>query len=609
MNLTNAKQEPSSPPPQQQEQKPEQEKEQQEIAGSNIQIKSESKQNPLLLLQQTCNSIGSDICQNNISTPNSCLLNNERESPKQRVALKRSPASSEDDLIMPAAKIHKDSKSTTVYNRPNSNLTPQQRSPTPEKNYFNYSTKLQQAKLFKQQQQQQQSNIDYNNNYIEYNNSKSPNKSPNMNHSNKISPIIAYPNQQNNMMRLISPNNDYMVSQIPQTQAKMTRVSSTLPQTNYKNTSYVNNDNYYNVRALAANNPQLTAFYDQLLTSMYHNNNKIDYTNTSASANAAAPYNSTKRHNLSPQMNSTKRTVISPPPSAQIINPHLTAGLPLNAICHNPYCTQCLLAANSTAHMNNVRMENECTVLGCTQCDKYIKSNPHSSINSSSQKSNGVHQCCWLVHNNTKCGKLFSTLDELRAHVTAHTLDKEFLMVAANQSSHDLQQQLHKQQHQQQKQQQQISLNNAKLINSSPKKANNLIDKQTELINHMNPSAFGHYPTYIQHLMSKNSANKPTAFKPNHSSNHANAQLSYLQSQQNALHNTNNNLLLSQKLPLNSTYSHKFLNSIPTIGNQNMPNLPAHSVPNSPTTENSIGYSYANHQYLNSTINPIYDIV
>lgn len=49
---------------------------------------------------------------------------------------------------------------------------------------------------------------------------------------------------------------------------------------------------------------------------------------------------------------------------------------------------------------------------------------------SSSKSLPEVHQCCWLI-NNTKCGKTFYSLEDLRAHVTAHTLEKDFLMYSS----------------------------------------------------------------------------------------------------------------------------------------------------------------------------------
>ena len=640
--------------------------------------KNESKQNPLLLLQQTCNSIGADlsassqVCQNSIATitmtPNNhCLISNDDELTRQYNRLKRSPTSSDDDLLMPSAKIHKDLKSySNINNNRQILVSPQIPSPTPDKNinYSNYTSKHQLIKQHHQMQQQQQQQQQQhrhellsppNNNYIEYTKpSKSPNKSPNL---NKKSPITY---QQN-------PHNIRSVSPPP---AKIPRVSSLPPPppapTPTNNGKTNNNDGYFNnIRASSANNPHLSVFYDQILTNMYPNQNlnlnssKIDYANINAAVYAAniAQYNNSTKHNTNSQVNSLKRNSVSPVLPAQRINAHLAA-LPPNTMCPNPYCSQCLLAAAATAHINNMKKENDniCTIPGCTQCDsiilpkkyndQHINNNPNGNI-PQKQQNGGVHQCCWLVHNNTKCGKLFSTLEDLRAHVTAHTLDKEFLMIAANQSSHLIQQQ---QQHKQQKPQPQMGLNNPKLINSQQKHhpseqmklSNTVIEnkQQSEIMNQINSNGLNHYYPYgqqpqqqqQQHLITKSSNNKLSAFKPQQQiskhhhhhhqaqqpqNHHLNPQLSYFQAQQNLYQNSsNNNLLVSQKLPFNnsSPYSSSYLNSLNAITNSNIQNPTVHSgiqlaggVPAS--ASDSIIYPYANHQYLNSSINPIYDIV
>ena len=639
--------------------------------------KNESKQNPLLLLQQTCNSIGADLvsnqsAQNNMATvtitPNSHFMINDDESAKQqhqhnnnlnsRPSLKRSPTSSDDDLSMPSAKIHKDIKS---YYNLNNNNHPQMPSPTSDKsiNYSNYTSKhqlIKQHHQMQQHQQRQQEILSSNNiNYIDYNNnktSKSPNKSPINNRTSFNKSPINYPS---NIVRSVSPQ--------PANSTKIPRVSSLPPPLPPPVlTPNSNNDGFYNnIHALSANNPHFSVLYDQILTNMYPNqNSKVDFAATRNAALYAANIiqynnnNSTKHNNNNISTNSLKQNSTSPSLSSQRMNSHLTA-LPPNTMCSNPYCSQCILAAAATAHMNTMKKENDnaCTIPGCTQCDILPKKFNEHIVNASSNtnmniahknQNNGVHQCCWLVHNNTKCGKLFSTLEELRAHVTAHTLDKEFLMVAANQSSHLIQQQhQHKSQqkhhhhhHHHNQQHPQICLNNSKLINSQqkhPSESVKTIDKQSELMNHYHPYNGQHQ------LTNKNSSNKLSAFKPQQSSsssslqhqipkqqqlqqqqqllqqqqqqNHSNSHLSYLQAQQNLYQNSNSNLLLTQKLPYNSPYSSSFLN---TIANQGIQNSTLHSgiqltggVPTN--VSDPIIYPYASHQYLNSAINPIYDIV
>lgn len=681
------KQEPSSPvslspspPPRVPSHPIQQDKRSSPQSNSNSNNKNESKQNPLLLLQQTCNSIGADlasnqICQNNIATitmtsNNSHFsANNDEDSPKHYNRLKRSPTSSDDDLSMPSAKIHRDLKSYSHINNNNNNnrqilVTTQIPSITPDKNinYSNYTSKHQLIKQHHQMQQQQQQQQQHgqeillqNNSYIEYTKpSKSPNKSPNL---NKKSPIHYQQNPQN--IRSASPS-----------PAKIPRVSSLPPppgptptNSNGKINNNNTNDGYYNnIRASSVNNPHLSVFYDSILTNMYPNQNfnlnpsKIDYANINAAVYAAniAQYNNSAKHNASTTpVNSLKRKSVSPVLPAQRINAHLAA-LPPNTMCPNPYCSQCLLTAATTAHINSIKKENDnaCTVPGCTQCDNVIlPKNYDQHINNNSnnlthkQQNVGIHQCCWLVQNNTKCGKLFSTLEDLRAHVTAHTLDKEFLMIAANQSSHLIQQQHQKQQ----KHQQQMCLNNPKLNQQKHQQSdiiktpNTVIEKlpQSELINQLNSNSLNHYYPYShqhqQQLITKNSNNKLSAFKPQQQlskhhhhhtqqppshNHHLNPQLSYLQAQQNLYQNSNNNknnLLLSQKLSYtnnnnSSPFSSSYLNSLNAITNPSLQNSTINSgiqlAGGVPTSANdSIVYPYANHQYLNPTINPIYDIV
>lgn len=670
------KQEPSSPPVSLSPSPPprvpshpiQQDKRSSPQSNSNSNNKNESKQNPLLLLQQTCNSIGADlasnqICQNNIATitmtsNNSHFsTNNHDDSPKQYNRLKRSPTSSDDDLSMPSAKIQRDLKSYSHINNNNRQIlvTPQIPSPiTPDKNinYSNYTSKhqlIKQHHQMQQQQQQQQQNgqeiLLPNNNYIEYTKpSKSPNKSPNL---NKKSPI----NYQQN------PHNIRSASPSP---AKIPRVSSLPPppaptptNSNGKINNNTNDGYYNNIRASSVNNPHLSVFYDSILTNMYPNQNfnlnpsKIDYANINAAMYAAniAQYNNSVKHNASTTpVNSLKRKSVSPVLPAQRIN----AALP-NTMCPNPYCSQCLLTAATTAHISSIKKENDniCTVPGCTQCDNVILPKKYNdqhinSINNNllhKQQNIGIHQCCWLVQNNTKCGKLFSTLEDLRAHVTAHTLDKEFLMIAANQSSHLIQQ----------KHQQQMCLNNPKLSQEKHQQSdiiktpNTVIEKlpQSELINQLNSNGLNHYYPYgqqHQQLITKNSNNKLSAFKPQQQlskhhhhhiqqqpshNHHLNPQLSYLQAQQNLYQNSNNNnnnnnLLLSQKLSYtnnnSSPYSSSYLNSLNAIKNPSLQTSTIHSgiqlAGGVPTNANdSIIYPYANHQYLTPTINPIYDIV
>jgi hypothetical protein len=207
------------------------------------------------------------------------------------------------------------------------------------------------------------------------------------------------------LKRSLSPHN-YVPNKIQKTHATSRPVKVPKPE------KFISPSNYASISSPPASMSNMFSpssyygmnsaqvYYEQLTSRLLNNTN--DYTKALIAAYAA-------------NIAASEMSPISPSSSISSNNSLTSTNMPPStqpSICSNPYCAQCLNMQPvpiNTSHQISPTLDTICQIPNCTKC----KTNYEPML-----------QCCWLIEG-IKCGRVFTTIEDLQHHVNTHTLVNE----------------------------------------------------------------------------------------------------------------------------------------------------------------------------------------